>query len=285
MALALVAGTAVSTWQAIRATQAERAALQDRDAATAAREAEGLARKRAEDAEKTARGEADKARAINEFLVNDLLARAEPGKNHDLFVGAEPGQEAAAGRITLREALDRAAEKVGKRFRDLPLVEAALRTTISDTYHGLQTWAESRKQAAVASGDLRAGEGSGAAETLNGARRLGHALDDERKFVEAEQLLRRSLDGLSRLLGEDHPDTLQAMNDLAEVYQDQGKLAEAEALYIKTLDGRRRTLGECHDHTLETTSRLAGLYGDQGKPVEAEARPGQGGGSPPPDPG
>ncbi len=118
VATALVLGTAVSTWEAIRATGAERAAA-------TARDSESRARQRAEEAEKTARAEADKATAINDFLVNDLLVQAEPEKN-DL-----------ADRVTLREVLDRAAEKVGERFRDLPLVEAALRTAMSDIYHGL----------------------------------------------------------------------------------------------------------------------------------------------------
>jgi tetratricopeptide (TPR) repeat protein len=218
-----------------------------------------LARTRAEDAEAKARGEADKATAINDFLVNDLLVRS-----------GEPGNEAAAARITLREALDRAAEKVGERFRDLPLVEAALRTTMSETYHGLAAWTESRKQAAAALAIYEREKGPEAAETLNAVRRLGEALGDEDKNIEAERLLRRSLDGLRRVLGEGHPDTLTAMADLANAYRDQGKLAEAETLYVQTLDGRRRTLGEEHPGTLSAMNYLAFFYMNQGKFAQAE---------------
>jgi serine/threonine-protein kinase len=269
-ALFLVLGTAVSTWMAVRATRAERTAIRERNAATDARDAEGRARKRAEDAEKTARTEGEKAKAINEFLVNDLLVRADPGNNHDLLVRAEPGKEAPASRITLREALDRAAEKVGERFRDLPLVEAALRTTISDTYHGLAAHTESRKQAAIALVIYERERGPEAVETLNAVRRLGHALEDEEKHDEAEPLLRRSLDGLSHALGKEHPDTLHAMDCLACVYQNQGKLSKAEQLFAKGLEISRRVRGEEHRDTLLFMEDLAVLYFDERKFAHAE---------------
>ena len=102
----LVAGTVVSTWQAVRATRAEAVARRDRDAAIAARTAETDARRRAEDAERASRTEAEKARAVNRFLTEDLLSQAEPEYN------------AADSKVTLLEVLDRAAEKVADRFRD-----------------------------------------------------------------------------------------------------------------------------------------------------------------------
>jgi non-specific serine/threonine protein kinase/serine/threonine-protein kinase len=236
VATALMLGTVVSTSMAVRATRAERSARQERNAATAARDAEGRARKRAEEAEKTARVEADKATAINDFLVKDLLVQSgDLGKDDDSLVWSEPGR-AAAGRITLREALDRAAEKVGVRFRGLPLVEAALRSTLSDIYHGLAAETQTRKQAAAALAIYEREKGPETAETLNAVRRLGHALRDEGKFVEAEPLLRRSLEGLRHVLGEGHPDTLKAMHDLAGLYLDRGKPAEAEPLLAKAVE-------------------------------------------------
>jgi tetratricopeptide (TPR) repeat protein len=263
VATALVLGTAVSTWMAVRATQAQRVARQQRDAATAAREAEGRARKRAEDAEKTARAEADKARAINEFLVNDLLVQANPES-------ADRETNSPADQVTLRQVLDRAAEKVGTRFRGRPLLEAALRTALGDTYHGLGAWTESRKQATAALAIYEREKGPGAAETLNAAGRLGHALYHEDRHPEAEPLLRRSLDGLRHVLGDRHPDTLEAMGALASVYRSQGKLAEAESLFVKALDLSRQTLGEEHSDTLGKMNGLAVLYVDQGHLAQAE---------------
>jgi serine/threonine protein kinase/tetratricopeptide (TPR) repeat protein len=273
VATVLVLGTAVSTWMAIRATRAERAARQERDAATAAREAEALSRKRAEEAEKTARTEGEKAKAINEFLVKDLLVRAgERGRDDNLLLqaGLRKDKDAAAGRLTLREALDRAAEKVGERFRDLPLVEAALRITISDTYHGVSAWTECRTQAAAALAIYERTKGSLTAEALNATRRLGDALDHENKYSEAEPLLRKSLDGLRRVQGEEHSDTLEARENLAVLYFDERKFAHAETLLVKVLEGRRRILGEEHPDTIRSMYNLAGVYKEQMKFAQAE---------------
>src|SRR5262249_61354614 len=120
-------GTAVTLWQAIRATKAEQ--LSSR------RLSEVLqANADAEAAAKTARAEADKATAINEFLTQDLLTQAEPANN------------AAEDHVTLLEVLDRAAEKVGKRFADQPELESSLRQTIANTYHGLASWEKAEAQ-------------------------------------------------------------------------------------------------------------------------------------------
>src|SRR5262249_46940912 len=68
------------------------------------------------------------AKAINDFLTDDLLTQAEPAHT------------AAEDRVSLLEVLDRAAGKVGDRFADQPEVEDALRRTIARTYHGLGSW-------------------------------------------------------------------------------------------------------------------------------------------------
>ena len=44
------------------------------------------------------------------------------------------------------EVLDRAAEKVGKRFTDQPELELALRDAIYKTYHGLASWEKAETQ-------------------------------------------------------------------------------------------------------------------------------------------
>ena len=75
-----------------------------------------------------------KSKAINEFLTQDLLTQAEPENS------------AAEDHVTLLEVLDRAAEKVGKRFADQPELESALRDTIHKTYHGLASWAKAETQ-------------------------------------------------------------------------------------------------------------------------------------------
>src|SRR5262249_35982984 len=174
----LMLGVAVSTWQAIRATRAERTARQQaaralasgaeaerqREAATAARNAEADARRRAEAAQREARTAADKAREINRFLVDDLLGQAEPESN------------ALADKVTLLEVLDRAAAKVGDRFHDRPTVEAFLRYTLARVYHGLGAFDQSRRQAEAWVAINGREWGAEAAETAEAMAFLSHIL-------------------------------------------------------------------------------------------------------------
>ena len=65
------------------------------------------------------------ARAVQDFLNNDLLGQADLARQ-------EPGADGRDPDITVRELLDRAAEAVGQKFRDRPRVEASVRLTIGD---------------------------------------------------------------------------------------------------------------------------------------------------------
>jgi serine/threonine protein kinase len=65
-------------------------------------------------------------RTIVDFLTKDVLGQASPERN------ARGGRK-----ITVEEALDRAAASVGSTFASRPAIEAALRQTIGDTYRSL----------------------------------------------------------------------------------------------------------------------------------------------------
>jgi serine/threonine protein kinase len=114
VALLLVAGVAVSTWQAVRATAAEARAHD--------KEQQALVQKqRADD-------EAAIARAITDFLQKELLGQADIS----LQVGGERNSN-----ITVREVLDRAAQQIDGKFPGQKLTEAAIRFTIGSAYVAL----------------------------------------------------------------------------------------------------------------------------------------------------
>src|SRR5262249_8808899 len=154
--------------RAVRAEQAARdqefLARGDRDAALAASRAEAEVRRRAEDAEKAAHLEADKAQAVSRFLTEDLLVQAEPENN------------AAASRVTLREVLDRAAAKVGARFGEQPEAEASVRRTIAQTYHGLGAWGESERHWRIVREIERRRAGAETAPVWQVEAQIGHML-------------------------------------------------------------------------------------------------------------
>ena len=99
--LAMALGTAVSTWQAIRAGRWGGEAA---NAAARAREAE--------------------MRAVLEFVEQRVFAAARP-----------KGQAGGLGReVTLRQALDAARPAVAQGFANQPLIEARLRRTLGQSY-------------------------------------------------------------------------------------------------------------------------------------------------------
>jgi non-specific serine/threonine protein kinase/serine/threonine-protein kinase len=82
--------------------------------------------------------EAAVAQAVTSFLQNDLLAQAGASQQSGPTTKPDPHLE-------VRTALDRAAARVGGRFRGQPEVEAAIRDTIGQTYIDLGLRQEGRQ--------------------------------------------------------------------------------------------------------------------------------------------
>jgi serine/threonine protein kinase len=216
-------------------------------------------RSRARVAERSARAEADKAQAINDFLTRDLLTQAEPENN------------AVEDQVTLREVLDRAAEKVGSRFADQPEVEDALRQTIAHTYHGLGSWEPAERQWRAVLESSRRRLGPQAAESLEAQGQLGHILFHRGRTAEALALLEPAAEGLTRALGPDHPHTIGTRSNLANAYSAAGRTAEAVALNEATLKLSEAKLGPDHPETLTSRHNLAAAYLAAGRTAEALA--------------
>lgn len=274
--VALLAGVAASTFQAIRANRAGQAALAERDRAvqaellatrernrSAAAEAQAVQeRNRAMAQQRRADQEAATSRAISTFLQNDLLAQA--GASTQAGPGAKPDPH-----LEVRTALDRAAARISGKFDKQPLVEASLRQTIGFTYQdlGLFPEAESQQERALAIREKILGETNPA--TWQSMDHLAILYRLEGKYAQAEPLRTRLLKVERRSLGEFNPDTLDAMNNLALLYRYEGKLDLAEPLYLKAVAALRRKGGE-NLQTVGTMSNLAQLYVDRGKYPEAE---------------
>ncbi len=245
VALALALGTAVSTWQAFRAMGAEQRALADRS--------------RAEAAGRTARAEAAKATAINDFLNDYLLRQGDPENN--------PLRE----KVTFEEVVDRATDKVGERFSDQPEVESAVRMTLADTYHNLMAFAKAERQAQAALDvELRL-HGPEAAGTFRALDKLGQMRNNLGRHSEAIESLRQATEGLRRTLGPDHPNTLTSRSNLAEAYGDAGRTADAIALAEETIKLKETKLGADHRDTLASRGKLARYYMSAGRLSDAVA--------------
>jgi eukaryotic-like serine/threonine-protein kinase len=248
--LVLVAGVVASTREAVLARRAEARAQQERNAAVSERQ--------------RADAEAASAKAVNDFLQNDLLAQASASNQPGTSAKPDPD-------LKVRTALDRAAVRIAGKFDKQPQVEAAIRDTMGKTYAALGQHAESRKQLERALDLERRVWGPENPKTLNTLSYLGRIAWLQGKYPEAETLLGRAVEIERRVLGPEHPDTLFSMNNLGNVYRVQGKGAQAEALYSQTLEIRRRVLGPEHPDTLISMNNLANVYWSQGKYAQEEA--------------
>jgi non-specific serine/threonine protein kinase/serine/threonine-protein kinase len=207
--------------------------------------------------------EAETAKAVNDFLQNDLLAQASASAQSRPDTRPDPD-------LKVRTALDRAAVGIEGKFQTQPLVEASIRLTIGKTYEDLGLYPEAERHVGRALDLRRRVLGDEDATLLTTMSDMARVYIKEAKYDQADGLLTKSLETARRLLGEQHPQTLTILSGLGRLYMLQGKHSQAEPLYIKVLDGRRRVLGEQHPDTLTSMDDLASLYWRQGKYAEAE---------------
>jgi len=257
IAATLLAGTGVSIWQAVEATKARDLAAERLKHAEAESARAGVAEKRATT-------EAAIAKAVNAFVQQDLLGQVtslpEPAYDH-----------LGVPNLTVRETLDRAAARIGSRFRDQPLVEAAIRRTIGEAYNDL---AENRLavphlERAVAL--HRAELGSANQETLRSMRSLAVAYQWVARIQEAIALQEQVLAGFKTQLGPSHPETLGSLGNLAGSYSFAGQWDTALQLKKDLLEERRAVLGPTHPETVGTVHSLAMTYRDMDRIAESMA--------------
>ena len=233
--LVLIAGIIASTWEATLARHAESAALT----------------------------QAAMAKAINDFLENDLLTQASA------IAQAGPGTRPDPD-LKVRTVLDRAAAHITGKFEKQPLVEASIRQTIGDAYGDLGLYGDAQRQIERTLRLRQIILGGEHRDTLHTMNALAELYQAQGNYTDAEALYTKVLEGRRRVLGEEHPDTLDTIHGLAVLYRNQGRYKQAEPLLAQALELQRRVLGEQHPSTLISMNSLAVLYRKQGKYAQAE---------------
>jgi len=179
--------------------------------------AEKLARDRlveTQHARDNARGEANKASAVKNFLQG-MLASVHPG--------IAQGRE-----ITVREILDQAVSDIGTRLAEQPEVEAAVRATIGTTYLALGHHDAAEPQLSAALEVRRCVLGEQHRDTLASMHDLACQRMSSGRFAEAERLFKQTLEIQRRVLGQGDPDALICMMNLAAALSKQGKYSDGE---------------------------------------------------------
>ncbi|MFL6351139.1 MAG: tetratricopeptide repeat protein [Bryobacteraceae bacterium] len=241
-ALVLVLAATVSLWQAVRATKAEHAAMIHRDRADR---------------------EAAAARAVDEFLQDDLLSQASTDSQGGADVKPDPD-------VKVRTLVDRAAAKAGRKFAGKPIVEASIRATLANAYRGLGLFDEADRQMRNAYDLSRRNRGAEAPETLQMLADLQAIETDEGEFAEGARHAETVFEARRRIFGADDSRTVVALQSLAVCYLYLGQYARAEPLLIKALQIQSRSHGYDSLDTLNTSDSLATVYIHQGRYGEAD---------------
>jgi tetratricopeptide (TPR) repeat protein len=195
----------------------------------------------------------------------DLLGQAH--------TAPQPGQEVkGVSDLTVREALDRAATKIDKRFHDKPLVEAAVRTAIGEAYSRLyedKLLAVPHLERAV---ELRQQYlGTSDPDTLKSMGSLAEACVWAGRGDDAIALHQQILEILKDQFGTDHPDTLEQTLILAIAFRRVGRWDISLPLLEQIIEKRRILLGSTHPATLGAEQQLALNYEHVGRFSEAIA--------------
>jgi len=192
--------------------------------------------------------------AVLSFLEDDLLAAADPN--------AMPGHE-----MTVRQALDRASQQIGRRFDDAPAEAFALRLTLSRLYGALGAFAQAEPHARAA---LALAESGPPAQRDAAARELADVLIDLDRLDEAEGLIEaaspsRARDLLRSRLAYQHGDYAAAAAVL-QPYFAPGADPEAQSLALTQSLSQSLRMTGANDQALALVDallpRLTAALGD-----------------------
>jgi len=221
LATVLVAATAVSGWQAVRANRQARRALQ----------AESLAKQRLADSE-----------AIAHFLT-------------EVFKSPSPLRDGRT--ITVAESLSNAAMRLEIELTNQPARQAEFRSAIGETYYGLGLFQEAIRLQEKARDYYLAASGPESLDTLVATRRVANLYAEVGRLDEAIKMLEQVLTQSRKALGPEHLETINAMSILAGACNVADRWDESLKLRAESLALSRNVNGPENPITIQFMEELA----------------------------
>jgi non-specific serine/threonine protein kinase len=166
-------------------------------------------------AQRESQREQHRAEQINRFLTDDLLGTVDPsgpGGLHD---------------VTIKEALVRAASRLGNRFKDDPATRASIETALGQVYSGLTDYAAAEVQLRNAIEHFKEARGDADDATLDAEYRRAFALMGLNQLADSAALLDDADRHAGPRLAQNSPLAFQAHMARGNLYSFQYKPADA----------------------------------------------------------
>jgi tetratricopeptide (TPR) repeat protein len=246
-------------------------------------------------AQRQAEADREVTQAVNAFLLEDLIAAADP-------------RQGGARSVTLIDALNAASATLGDRFASAPDSEAAIRAALGEIYSTLNDFPRATENTRRALELTPDGDPGLRVDRLNALALLHMDLDEPgpagEAIAHAERLLETSLQGdtlrvlvtrsnagrlayktndreralelyqqVAEIGQREMPDdtvTISALGAVSLIYQQLGRLEEALPISERVVATDERLLGPEHPDTLTTRTNHAMLLSRLGRFDEAE---------------
>ncbi|MEO7457104.1 MAG: serine/threonine-protein kinase [Gemmatimonadaceae bacterium] len=206
-----------------------------------------------------AEGEAHKATAVEQYLVN-VFDVADP------FAPPDP----KLGETSARAILDRGAGRIDSVLADEPEVQAELRGVIGRVYGSLGMFDRAAPMFQRALDQQRALHGNSHADVATAEDHLGEVLFRQDQFDKAEPLLLDALAQRRALLGSRDTATAISLDHLGALYQERNDYDKAILFFREALDIRRAVLGDSDVAVANSTNQLGLAYWSKGEYDKAE---------------
>jgi tetratricopeptide (TPR) repeat protein len=207
-----------------------------------------------------AESERASAQSVVTFLTKDILAKAGP----------ENVPDKAVRDTIVKTLIEPAAASVGDRFKDQPLIEAAVRHTLVMTLHELGRSDLALPHAERALALRRQALGENHLNTSESLINYTETLNDLGRAREALPILEGAMDRYPAVFGKDEPATIVLRQQYADTLTKLGRVREAEPILKQALEQLRLGWGAENPVTLKSMSRYALALESLGRTREAE---------------
>ncbi len=222
--VALLAGTAVATWQAVRATREQHIAL--------------VAAQSEREAKETSQSREAETNAVLDFMEKQV------------FNAGRPEGEGLGEGATLRRVIEGALPSLDKSFDKQPLIAARLRMLMGSALMYEQADELAAKEIEKALAVYTQHLGPDNPVTASCMYQLGFAYSQVGRNADAIKITEETLAIRKRVLGLDHLDTARSMLALANAYNFHSRPAEAWKLETHALEILTAKLGPNHPETI-----------------------------------